>query len=93
MHHQFGLLPELTAKIRKSLESNSLLDKKVKKSREKFAFSEFCRNSSKKNELFLISLFQNLEDNEKISIIAASNVCFDYAAECVGARLDRHYSI
>ena len=41
-----------TAKIRKSLESNSLLDKKVKKSREKFAFSEFCRNSSKKNELF-----------------------------------------
>ncbi len=58
MHHQSGFLPELTAKIRKSLKSDSLLDEKVKKCGEK------------------------LGDKRKKPIFAASNVCFDYAAEC-----------
>jgi hypothetical protein len=51
----------LSAKLRKIFESNTLLDKKVKKVGNLFVFSEFCHDSSNKNELFLISLLSQVK--------------------------------
>jgi len=84
MLHQSGFLPEPIAKVQILYETKKYL-------RNYLLYSEFSRDSTKKNALFFVFAarkFANIGNN-----VYFCKVRNDYPVSFrVGARLDRHYS-
>ena len=85
MLHQSGFLPEPIAKVRNLYETR-------KKLRNNLLYSEFYRDSTKKNALFFVFAARKFANIGRSSYLC--KVRNDYPVSFrVGARLDRHYSI